>query len=297
MLYDRPYMRDDPMGDRASPVTWLIGVLAGAFVVQLALGSWFGLEGAVAGQLAVTIPALRAGHLWTLATYGLLHDPFVSLPSNLLTSVCCLLMLYFLGRELLPLLGRRRFWSIVFGSAIAGGIGWAAVNWRHGGALFGPTAVIDAMLVIYACFFPNQELTFLLFFLIPVRLKPKHIAIAVATFDLAGFSFFEVLGKPSPFGMPHSAHLAGLATGWIYYRFLHQAEWRLFPRRAEAALPVYAKAAAREAAAIVAVPSARDSLRAEVDRILDKINSEGFGALTAEEKRVLDEARELLSRR
>jgi hypothetical protein len=37
-------------------------------------------------------------------------------------------------------------------------------------------------------------------------------------------------------------------------------------------------------------------LRAEVDRILDKINSEGFGALTAEEKRLLDEARDLLSR-
>jgi len=41
----------------------------------------------------------------------------------------------------------------------------------------------------------------------------------------------------------------------------------------------------------------RDDLRAEVDRILDKINSQGFGALTADEKRVLDEARDLLSRR
>ena len=41
----------------------------------------------------------------------------------------------------------------------------------------------------------------------------------------------------------------------------------------------------------------RDDLRAEVDRILDKINSQGFGALTDEEKRVLDEARDLLSRR
>jgi len=41
----------------------------------------------------------------------------------------------------------------------------------------------------------------------------------------------------------------------------------------------------------------RENLRAEVDRILDKINSKGFGALTAEEKRLLDEARDLLSRR
>jgi hypothetical protein len=41
----------------------------------------------------------------------------------------------------------------------------------------------------------------------------------------------------------------------------------------------------------------REDLRAEVDRILDKINSQGFGALTADEKRLLDEAKDLLSRR
>ena len=35
---------------------------------------------------------------------------------------------------------------------------------------------------------------------------------------------------------------------------------------------------------------------AEVDRILDKINSHGFGALTEGEKRILDEAKDLLSR-
>ncbi|MEI7438422.1 MAG: DUF6576 domain-containing protein, partial [Thermoleophilia bacterium] len=38
----------------------------------------------------------------------------------------------------------------------------------------------------------------------------------------------------------------------------------------------------------------KEELRVEVDRILDKINSQGFGALTAEEKRRLDEAKDLL---
>jgi predicted RNA-binding protein with PUA domain len=37
-------------------------------------------------------------------------------------------------------------------------------------------------------------------------------------------------------------------------------------------------------------------LKTEVDRILDKINSSGFSALTDDEKRVLDEAKDLLSR-
>ncbi|WP_414664416.1 DUF6576 domain-containing protein [Horticoccus sp. 23ND18S-11] len=41
----------------------------------------------------------------------------------------------------------------------------------------------------------------------------------------------------------------------------------------------------------------KEELRAEADRILDKINSHGFAALTADEKRVLHEARNLLSRK
>jgi hypothetical protein len=41
---------------------------------------------------------------------------------------------------------------------------------------------------------------------------------------------------------------------------------------------------------------ATGDLRAQVDLILDKINSQGFGALTPEEKRILDEAKDLLSR-
>jgi len=41
----------------------------------------------------------------------------------------------------------------------------------------------------------------------------------------------------------------------------------------------------------------KEYLRAEVDRILDKINSQGFGALTPEEKKRLDEAKDLLSKR
>jgi len=300
MLYDRPYMRDDPLAERNAPLAWLVGVLAGAFLLQLALGSWFGIEDAVVAQLAATPHALRMGHVWTLVTYGLVHNPGGSVASSLLDAVCILLALYFLGRELLPLLGQGRFWGLVAGSLAAGALGWTAVHWRTGGWLFGPMPVVDALLVVFACFFPNQELTFLLFFVIPVRLKPKHIAIGVVAFDLAGFGFFEALGRPSPFGGAHSAHLAGLATGWIYYRFLHRTEWNLFTRRAEAVLPRWVKPAARSSAppaVLAAAPPGRDNLRVEVDRILDKINSEGFGALTAEEKRVLDEARDLLSRR
>ena len=135
---------------------------------------------------------------------------------------------------------------------------------------------------------------------LPVQLKPKHVALGVVLFDLFGFVFYEVMGAPSPFGFAHSAHLAGMLVGLVYYRFLHDSEWRIFSHKADITLPQWMKGTARAAAPTPAYRvdlSNRSDVRAEVDRILDKINSEGFGALTAEEKHLLDEARDLLSRR
>jgi hypothetical protein len=208
------------------------------------------------------------------------------------------------------MLGTRRFLGLYGTALAAGGLAWAAVNFRADArafaathehlALYGATSAVDALLVVWACFFPNQERTFLFLFL-PVRLKPKYIAGAVVAFDLFGFAFYEATGQASPLGFAHSAHLGGMAVGWLYYRFVHDAEWSFFSRRPEIELPQWLQRAPRAAAVAAPVETSpaghRDHLRTEVDRILDKINSHGFGALTAGEKRLLDEARELLSRR
>jgi membrane associated rhomboid family serine protease len=303
MLYDRPYMHDQPNGRRTSPLTWLLCAVSAGFVIQMVFSRWFPLSGFVDDQLAVTIPGLKEGHVWTLLTYGFLHSP-----NNLLHIVCNLFALYFLGRELLPMLGTRRFFGLYATAIVAGGLAWAAANYRYDGrvytaahehlVLYGATSAVDALLIVFACFFPNQEMTFLFFF-VPVRLKPKYIAGAVVVFDLFGFAFYEVMGQPSPLGFAHSAHLGGMAVGWLYYRFVHDAEWHVFSRQTEVELPHWMKRSPR----IAPVPARRVNLtdrghiRAEVDRILDKINSDGLGALTAEEKHILDEARELLSRR
>jgi len=91
-------------------------------------------------------------------------------------------------------------------------------------------------------------------------------------------------------------------TGWVYYRYFHCADSNPFRRRRAVANPRNSARIARPAAegdltATRAEPKSSAYLRAEVDRILDKINSHGFGAITADEKRLLDEAKDLLSRR
>jgi membrane associated rhomboid family serine protease len=242
-----------------------------------------------------------------LVTHGFLHDPADSnFLFNLLLDV---LGLYFLGRELLPLLGPGKFLSLFAGALVTGGLAWAAVHWRQAGFQqagfqyhIGATAAIDALLVVFACFYPDKKIDFLLFFIFPVSVKPKHLALGLAGFDLFGLLFYEIPGASLPFGMviANSAHLGGMAAGWLYYRYFHDAGWLSFKPKADIELPRWMKRKSK----VVVTPAAyqvnltsRRDLRAEVDRILDKINSDGFGSLSPGEKRLLDEAKDLLSRR
>jgi membrane associated rhomboid family serine protease len=294
MLSDRLYMREsDPKG-RASVLVWLICAIVAGFILQNVFLKLLHLGSPLDDLFALSPAALHAGRIWTLLTYSFLHST-----ENLLQIICNLLALYFLGRELLPLLGSKRFLGLYAAAIVAGGLLWTAVHWHTGDVLIGATAGVMAFLVVFACFFPNQQMTFLLFFVLPVTVKPKYLAIGMAILDLFGFVFYEIMGKASPIDLAPSAHLGGMAAGWLYFRFVHDADWRLPHRRVSVELPRWMKrrpnTAAAPARALNLVKP--DELRAEVDRILDKITSQGFGALTAAEKRVLDEAREMLSKR
>jgi hypothetical protein len=212
-----------------------------------------------------------------------------------------LLGLFFFGREILPYLGSRRFVGLFVAAVVTGAGLWLATNWGHGGSVIGASAGVVAVVIVFACLNPNQPITMLLFFVLPVTIKPKWIAIALLATDLLGFFLFEALGKRSPLGFAHSAHLGGMLTGWIYFRYVHAREWRTPDRAPGMELPTWLKRAKESPA--IAEPAfkvnvtSREDLKAEVDRILDKINSDGFGALTADEKRLLDDAREAMGRR
>jgi membrane associated rhomboid family serine protease len=297
MLSDRHYMRDTPGSYRPTglPVMgWLISILVAGFVLQNIFLRWFNAGYFFDNAFALSRTGLSSGKVWQLFTYSILHDP-----RNLLHLLANLLAIYFLGRELLPLLGDRRFIWVFLSSVFAGGVLWAVTNWSAGGYLMGASAGACALLIIYASFFPNRPVTFLLFFILPVTLKPKHVAWTVLLLDLGGFIFYEILGAVSPFGVAHSAHLGGMLAGWVYFRYVHESAWSL-PWRSlrRVAAPRTARGPVGHiATAGPPQPPSHSELKAEVDRILDKINSDGFGALSAEEKRLLDNARDMLSRR
>lgn len=295
MLSDRPSLRDDYPREKKSALTWLLAAILGAFVLELVLfSSWFKASNQIFEGLAVTTAGLAEGRIWTFVTHWLLHSP-----TNPLHVAFVLAGLFLLGRELEPFLGMRRFVAVFAGSVVLGALLWAAVNWPHGGSLIGGTAGVYGLFALYAAFYPTREISFLFFFL-PVTVTPRYLAVSLLIVDLFGFAFYEVLGSKPPFAYAPSAHLGGMLAGWLYYRYVHQPDGNLFRTRSESKLPRWMKGSPKAATSVAPVrrtePSSPASLRAEVDRILDKINSHGFAALSDDEKRVLDEAKDTLSR-
>ena len=304
MLSDRSYMRDDYARQTTAITTWIICATIAGFVVQNVAWKWLGPS---AGRsfdhaLALSVVGFQSGYVWTLLSYCLLHSM-----SSFLHLVFNLLWIFLLGRELLPILGSRQFMWLYAGGVFVGGLAWLATNWVYGGQLIGASAGAYALLMMFAALSPNRPITLLLFFIVPVTIKPKWIVAALGGIDLFGFLFSEVTGGNGLGGIAHSAHLGGFAAGGIFFRYVHQREWKTPDRAPAVELPGWLKRSKKrpiEAPAYkvnvggpAPTPASHPDLKAEVDRILDKINSNGFGALTDDEKRHLDKAKDMLNKR
>lgn len=297
MLSDRFYMRDSGGPKNTTVVGWLVASIISAFVVELIFLTWFGAGASNLQSLGVTVANLQQGRVWTIFTYGFIHW---NSSQNLLHVAAVLFGVVVFGQKLLPVLGSSRLLAIYAASLAAGALAWAAANWNRPEAeLFGGMAAVYGLLTVYACLFPDEDFHFTLFFF-PVTIRPKHLLLGLGLVELVAFVFYERFGAVKPFAYAPSAHLGGIAAGFAYFRFFHAPPRSLRPNPAEER-PVLARQ--REpftepvSAVAPSIPPARDELRAEVDRILDKINSQGLNALTPAEKRALDQAKNHLSRR
>lgn len=309
MLSDRSYMRGHPGRSPFDLTPWLLGVLAGVFIVQCVLERAFNYTDYF-HYAALSGNGVRHGYVWTLLSYAFLHGNTTHLLVNGLG-------LFFLGRSLESSIGDRRLLQLTLFSAVVAGLFWLGVNFSRPGQVVGASGIVMAYLMVFACIQPHRQVTFFILFILPVRLKPFWMVAILASIDLVGFFWKELPGGPSGW-IAHSAHLGGLAGGWLFYQ-LFLVRRAAFPSAPAIEPPGWlAKPAARATQATVNLPSptsphrapspvtgvplvvvatGRDNLRAEVDRILDKINDHGFDSLTPEEKRVLHEARQMLGSR
>ena len=310
MLYDRPYMRqtNEGSGNQSSAYINLIFFTVGVFVLQQLLNvlfpgqlpyrsnrfltEWFALSG----------EHLRNFKLWTPLTYTFLHST-----SGLMHILGNMLGLFFLGRMLEPILGRTQFLILYFGGTLLGAVFYLAFHYNDAFPVVGASASVFALLGFFCKLRPEQPITLLLFFVLPVTLKPKWvfwIALGISISGILGGELPNLLGNgPFTSDIAHSAHLGGLIAGVLYFRFFHEGDGLAFLKRfqntstrADAEPPAWFKRRSKTAKKLTYSVNRknRDDLQTEVNRILDKINLTGFGSISEEEKATLDRAKEIL---
>jgi membrane associated rhomboid family serine protease len=294
----RSHLRNDYRREDTPVTTWLICGIVGAFLVQFLADLRPVTPGSdLAGNLALSIAGLESGRYWGPLTYWLLHST-----SNLLHVGFVVAGVYFFGREIEARLGARRFVWIFGSSLLAGAITWSLVSWRHENVLVGASAGVYGLMVVYALLLPDREVG-ILFFFIPLKCLARQLALGLVCIEVIASLLIDVLARPFPFAYAPSAHLGGILAGWACYRLLP-----LRSRMLSQSSPSVVRTAPALIPASPGLPNSiteprthpgqsKSQLHAAVDRVLDKINSHGLGALTPEERRVLDEAKEFLGRR
>jgi membrane associated rhomboid family serine protease len=223
---------------------------------------------------------------WTFVSYMFMHGGLLHLLANSLG-------LFVFGPPVERRMGSRLF--IVF--YLYCGIGAAIFSLLLQSFLpqppfIGASGAILGLAFAFAKLVPDAEL---MIFPFPVPIKARNFIWLLVGLDTIG----ALLGSDN---VAHLAHLGGVAAGWLYFavqriaRPIEMPELPSFRPRAQVAVNVDATSGRQPArtatpAPTSPTPSPSDLQAAEaleVDRVLDKIHADGISALTAEERRFLD---------
>jgi len=304
-IYSRDYMRDDERSRRpGGPSSWSVVtrlLIANAFVYLFHNLIFYSPGRDLFG---LSLDSLRSFRLWTPLTYQFVHANLWHLLANGLG-------LFYFGRFLLQLVNPGKVLAIYLLGGLAGG--FLQLLWN---ATIGPDAIIvGASASVLAIAFavttriPHQRLQLLLFFVLPVSLTMRQIALILVAINVATLLFGFGATEANPVAV--MAHFGGILFGWAQARIEGRRGYiEIVPRNRQTRLrggggPV--RSERREGNRDPAAGSARERrsgrekskpfVTGEVDAILDKINEHGFQSLTAEERRLLEKSSERLSRR
>lgn len=245
----------------------LIGVNVAVFVTQLFLDAY--QPGFVRQYLALSDTGLRSAYGWQFITAAFLHDGAWHLLGNMF-------LLYLLGRDVESILGQRHFLCLYLTGTLAGELGHLFLMPESSALLAasgGPAAVVMA----YAAILPELELTSMIFFLLPIRLKAKHLGYGAMTLATLGIIFDRT---PT---VAHSSFLGGCLAGWFYAHLLGYGRPSILQRMLRQR---------RVEADRIHAMTPEQFIAEQIDPLLDKISREGMGSLTRAEKRLLAKARE-----
>ncbi len=290
--YDRDYMRGEPRPGETGwngpeRILWLFIATSVAVYFLPALTGWGYDNGLRAGRFSTM--ALSRGEIWTLFTYQFVHG-------NLLHILMNMVGLYFVGRMVVSQLGATQFALVYLAGGVAGALFESIVNALAGfpTAMVGASASVSALLCVFVTIAPGLlvrvfpfPFTFTL-----VRLAWGYILINLA---LGLFS----LGSPGG-GVAYLAHVGGALYGIIHGKYFRRPivlptvrVQRSSGKRGPSA-PFRSRPGQPN---VIDAEFSSGTSVADYNEVLDKINREGIGSLTPEERRILQRASENLGKR
>lgn len=280
-IYERDYMRrQEPQSwwDRNFGETPAVGCLIAANVAVFFLCAVFPR---LFDILALTPDGLRGGMVWGLVSYAFLHGS----PLHILLNMAGL---YFMGSPLERWVGWKKFLAVYFGGVILGALAWLGISWFENGALVGASAGVMAVLAAFCLMYPPMPITFLIFFIIPVSLRPRTMLKVVIAIEAV--SMIYSLSSGGGGDIAYSAHLGGIAAGIAITELLRRGKLSFL----DAPSKIFARFKPRKKTHSASDFKFKVDVGAnysdEIDRILDKINAQGFASLTEAEREFLRRA-------
>ncbi|CAD74769.1 conserved hypothetical protein [Rhodopirellula baltica SH 1] len=288
-LNERDYSRSertpwDRIENPLSMIKVLIGINVALFAVDWLskglLSDWFGVSG----------QTLLQPWLWFQPlTYGFMHNTEEVLPLHILFNM---FLLFVFGSPVEQRLGGQEFLRFYLIAVIAGGIVGmlypCAISLFQTGQLspeiigvstIGASGAVIAVMVLFACYFPHQEVLFM--FVFPV--KAWVLASVLVLIDLV--SALGLFGSAS--STAFEVHLAGALFGFLYHRLQWSFHWLDFRRFGDFKDEMRLKS--RRAKLKLHDPDKKIRAEAEdADRILAKIHESGESSLTSSERKTLE---------
>jgi membrane associated rhomboid family serine protease len=293
-IYSRDYMKDGDANGRRGPASW--SVVTRLLVLNLVIYVFQHLlfYSPERNVLALSIDALLSWHLWTPITYQFAHANFWHLLGNMIG-------LFFLGRLLLDLTGARHILRLYFLGGLAGGALQLIYNILVGpdALVIGASASVLSIIIALATLAPNRSIHLLLFFLIPIRLTMRQIALLLVIVNAVTF----LMGIGGGGTIAVMAHVGGMLFGWAYIRYFYAGKPARRSRSSRRRRPGGGKFGIRilkdgeSPSTGVKGGSPTPFVNRDVDAILDKINEHGFQSLSEEEKQILEQSSKRLSKR
>ncbi|MEE9225952.1 MAG: rhomboid family intramembrane serine protease [Bacteroidota bacterium] len=215
----------------------------------------------------ILVPALVPSRPWTLITYMFLHGGLGHIFFNMLA-------LYFFGPRLEVQLGGRQFIWLYLISGLMGAM--LSFVFTPFAAIVGASGAVFGVLLGFARHWPREPIY--IWGLFPV--EARWLVVIMTALALWG-GFGGTAG-----GIAHFAHLGGFLGGFLYLRWLERTS-RAGEFRAKVSGPS-PRSTDLQRWEKIRREGMHEVNRAELDRVLDKINATGVESLTPEERAFLD---------